>query len=179
MTPTLWLLATARTQRRAGLLGWTTGVLMTLGGFYWFAPLMHQHAKLPWPLAILCLVALAAWQGLSLLLAARAIWWIRAWKKLPMAVVAPVAIVALEHVWPVIFPYQLAITQAPASGPARPITMPPISFLSIGTWAACRAWPVEVATSVATTPVISHRLGILCMIAPPSPTRPIRSPAAR
>ena len=114
MTPTLWLLATARTPRRAGLLGWTTGALMTLGGFYWFAPLMHQHAKLPWPLAILCLVALAAWQGLSLLLAARAIWWIRTWKKLPMAVVAPVAIVALEHVWPVIFPYQLAITQAPA-----------------------------------------------------------------
>lgn len=31
-----------------------------------------------------------------------------------MAVVAPVAVVALEHVWPVIFPYQLAITQAPA-----------------------------------------------------------------
>lgn len=114
MTPLLWLVADAKNARRAGLLGWSTGAMMTLGGFYWFAPLMHQHAKLPWPLAILCLIALAAWQGLALMLSARAIWWIRRWKKLPMAVVAPVAIVALEHVWPVIFPYQLAITQAPA-----------------------------------------------------------------
>jgi apolipoprotein N-acyltransferase len=114
MVPLLWLLADARTPRRAGLLGWSTGAMMTLGGFYWFAPLMHEHAKLPWPLAVLCLVALAAWQGLALMLSARAIWWIRRWKKLPMAVVAPVAVVALEHVWPVIFPYQLAITQAPA-----------------------------------------------------------------
>jgi apolipoprotein N-acyltransferase len=48
------------------------------------------------------------------MLSARVIFWVRRWKKLPMAVVAPVAVVALEHVRPVIFPYQLAITQAPA-----------------------------------------------------------------
>src|SRR5262245_31736709 len=70
MLPPIWLWARAKTARRAGWLGWTTGVSMTVAGFHWFAPLMHTHAGLPWPVAALTLLALAGWQGVSLLLAA-------------------------------------------------------------------------------------------------------------
>jgi apolipoprotein N-acyltransferase len=119
MAPTLWLWSRAPTAGRAGLLGWATGAGMTLGGFHWFAPMMQEHAHLPWPAAILTLLALAAYQGLALMLSARAVWWVRAWaaargRPLPMALCAPVAIAATELVVPVIFPYQLAVTQTPA-----------------------------------------------------------------
>src|SRR5688572_22771177 len=77
MLPTIWMWARAKTARRAGWLGFATGAGMTLLGFHWFAPMMHEHARLPWPVAVLTLLALAAWQGLPLLLAARAIWWMR------------------------------------------------------------------------------------------------------
>jgi len=114
MLPSIWLWARAGTARRATLLGWATGAGMTIGGFYWFAGMMQHYAGLSWPLAILCLLGLAAYQGLPYLVAARVIWRVRAWRRLPMALVAPAAIVALEHLWPVIFPYQIAFTQAPA-----------------------------------------------------------------
>ena len=114
MLPAIATWARAPSARRAGLYGWVTGAGMTIGGFHWFAGLMHEHAGLPWPVAALTLIALAAWQGLPVLITARVVWWIRRWRPLPMALVAPVVYVALEHVWPVIFPYQVAITQVAA-----------------------------------------------------------------
>jgi apolipoprotein N-acyltransferase len=119
MLPAIAVWARAGSARRAGWLGHATGAGMTLFGFHWFAPMMHQHASLPWLVAVVTLIGLAAYQGISLHLAARAIWWMRAgaaargWPA-PMALIAPVAVVATEQLVPVIFPYQLAVTQVPA-----------------------------------------------------------------
>ncbi|MCB9575140.1 MAG: apolipoprotein N-acyltransferase [Kofleriaceae bacterium] len=115
--PTLWLIAGAPRASRAGLVAWTTGVTITLGGFHWFVFPFVDHTGTPWPAAIALLLGLAAYQALSLMLAGRAIWWIRAWsarrrgRPLPMALVAPLAFVGLEHALPVIFPYTIAISQ--------------------------------------------------------------------
>jgi apolipoprotein N-acyltransferase len=112
MLPLVWLWSHVKTARRAGWLGGATGLVMCALGFHWFAGLMHQHAGLPWPVAILALLLLSAWQALPLVLAGRAVWWIRRWKRLPMALVAPACVVAVEYAWPVVFPYQLAVTQS-------------------------------------------------------------------
>lgn len=114
MVPVLWLIERAPTARTAGRHGWIAGTVTTAGGFSWIAPMLQQHAQVPWPLAILALLAFAAYQGLGLLLAGRAIWWIRRRTKLPLALVAAVAVVAVEKAFPVEFDYSVSISQAPA-----------------------------------------------------------------
>ncbi len=117
--PLLWLVSRAPRASRAGLYGWACGFTISLVGFHWFVFPFVDHTGVPWPAAIALLLAFAAYQGLALLLAARAIWWARAWahrrgRWLPLAAIAPAAVVGFEHAQPVIFPYTIAISQAPA-----------------------------------------------------------------
>lgn len=112
LAPTLWLVEHAATPRRAALYAWTSGAVASLVGFRWFATLLTDQAHLPFVLGALGVALLAAYHGLVFFFMARAI---RALRKRgwPMAVCAPLALVTFEKIVPEVFPYFMAITQAP------------------------------------------------------------------
>jgi len=114
LAPTLWLIDQAATRRRAALYAWLSGAAASAGGFRWFASLLADQAHLPWVLGILGVLLLAAYQGLIFFFMARAIRALRK-RRWPMALCAPLALVTFEKLVPVIFPYFLAITQAPVT----------------------------------------------------------------
>ncbi len=112
LAPTLWLVDHAPSPRRAALYAWTSGTVASLGGFRWIVTLLTEQAGLPWPLGLLGLVLLASYNGLVFFFMARAIRALRR-KKWPMAICAPLALVTFEKLVPMVFPYFMAITQAP------------------------------------------------------------------
>ena len=110
LVPVLWAI---RDQRpgRAFLIGWLAGIVMNIGGFYWAIHMFREFAGMPWPLAALGLLLLAAANGF--LFAAWA-WGTRlitldtGWS---VAWVSPVVWTALEKFWPEIFPNYLGASQ--------------------------------------------------------------------
>jgi apolipoprotein N-acyltransferase len=116
--PLLWLIDRAPSPKRARRYAWLAGTACSLGGFGWIISLLSRYSSLPWPVAVVGLVLLAAYQGLIFWAFGAAVRRVRELSRerlgapLPMALLAPVAMVCFETVWPLIFPYQLAITQA-------------------------------------------------------------------
>lgn len=116
--PLCWLIDRAPTPRRARRYAWLAGTVCSVGGFSWVVELLGRYSSFPTALAALVLVALAAYQGL--------VFWAFAWAArsvrdhsrkvmgapLPMALIAPLGFACFETVWPMLFPYNLAITQA-------------------------------------------------------------------
>ena len=110
LVPVLWAL---RGQRpgRAFLLGWVAGIVGHGGGFYWVIGMFQVFAGLPWPLAALGLLLLAAANGILVAawawatrLITRDTGWSVVW-------VAPVLWTALEKFWPELFPNYLGASQ--------------------------------------------------------------------
>lgn len=110
LVPVLWAV---REQRpgRAFLIGWVAGIVGHAGGFYWIIGMFQQFAGLPWPLAALGLLFLAAANGIVLAtwawatrLITRDTGWSVVW-------VAPVVWTAVEKFWPEIFPNYLGASQ--------------------------------------------------------------------
>ncbi len=115
--PILFCAEQAKTGRRAFLYGWWSGLLMNMGGFYWIIHLLKRFAHLPWIGAFGLFLLMCAYQGVLVGVFAAVV---RAVRKrnptLPLALLAPLAMVAVELIAPLIFPYYMAITQAPAQG---------------------------------------------------------------
>jgi apolipoprotein N-acyltransferase len=110
LVPVLWAVR-EQTPRRAFFLGWTAGIVGHTGGFYWVIGMFRVFAGLPWPLAALGLLLLAAANGILLgiwawatRLITRDTGWSVVW-------VAPVVWTALEKFWPEIFPNYLGASQ--------------------------------------------------------------------
>ena len=110
LVPVLWAV---REQRpgRAFLLGWVAGGVGHAGGFYWVVGMFQVFAGLPWPLAALGLMLLAAANGMLIAtwawatrLITRDTGWSVVW-------VAPVVWTALEKCWPEIFPNYIGASQ--------------------------------------------------------------------
>jgi apolipoprotein N-acyltransferase len=110
LVPVLWAI---REQRpgRAFLIGWVAGIVAHLGGFYWIIQMFQRFAGLPWLLAALGLLLLAAANGIVLAtwawatrLIIRDTGWNVAW-------VSPVVWTAAEKFWPEIFPNYLGASQ--------------------------------------------------------------------
>jgi apolipoprotein N-acyltransferase len=113
LVPTLWLVDRAPTVRRAAAWAWLAGATASVGGFHWIADLLVVQGGLPRPLGWLGLLLLSAYHGLVFFLAARAIRAMRG-RGWPMALAAPLAMVTFEFAVPLVFPFGLFITQAPA-----------------------------------------------------------------
>jgi apolipoprotein N-acyltransferase len=101
-----------QTLRRAAGLGWTAGFVMTMTGFYWLLEMLEVFSGFPLPLCFLFMCILCAYQGgriaLAGYLAGRAE---RAGH--PTAVVFPLAFVASELLFPLLFPWYYAATLHP------------------------------------------------------------------
>lgn len=115
--PVMVAIARAPTRRTALFWGWLAGFSANAVGFYWVIGLLTTHAGLPWLLGLLALVLLAAYQALVFWLFAAAIWWLRALApRVPLAVTAPLAMVAAELIVPFMFPWYAGVTQVPNVG---------------------------------------------------------------
>jgi apolipoprotein N-acyltransferase len=112
MVPTMVATERATSTRQAFLFAWLTGTVGNAGGFYWLAGLFTRFAGFPWIAALLSLLVIAAYQGLVFALFGITTRAIRRHTPLPMALVAPLAIVTYELLLPVVFPFHVAITQA-------------------------------------------------------------------
>jgi apolipoprotein N-acyltransferase len=99
------------TPKRAFFLGTIFGFVLSIGGFYWVAHLLHEFANLNWFLSGLGLVLLCGEQALSIGI----VFWLlrRADRDFGLAAVwsLPIALVAVEHAFPVLFPYYVGASQ--------------------------------------------------------------------
>ena len=112
MVPVLFVLDRAHTHARATLFSWWAGAVMVGGGFYWLIELLRRFADVSSPVAVFFYLLFCAYQGSVFLLFGWAVRAIRRRKAFPMALLAPLAMVACELIVPLLFPSHLAIMQA-------------------------------------------------------------------
>jgi apolipoprotein N-acyltransferase len=112
VVPELLVALRASTPKRAFFYGWLTGGVAHGFAFYWMDGLLERFGHMS-PIESLPIMALLiAYQGLAFALFS---WGVRrAWQRTgwPLAVLAPLVMVAVELSMPQIFPYYLAISQA-------------------------------------------------------------------
>jgi apolipoprotein N-acyltransferase len=110
--PLLWSLKDA-TPRQALVLGAWMGFVTQLGGFTWIVHVLQVFAFAPLPLAFLGYVALCAVQGFLfgvLALVLRWAWLRRGWR---MAALLPIALVAVEFAYPLLFQSYTGVAMMP------------------------------------------------------------------
>ena len=108
------LVAVERTPsfRRALFLGWWAGLVETGGGFYWLVAVMQRFADFPWIVAVLIFLLFCAARALIFLGFTAGVLGVRRRLRLPMALLAPLAMVSGEFLVPQIFPCGQWISQA-------------------------------------------------------------------
>lgn len=114
----LWWVAEQGNARRAFLLGWATGFVTNVGGFYWVYVMVRDFGYMPPSIATLAVVLLALQQGVAFGLGA---WMGRLLtQRVPALIVLayPAAMVLSEALVPMIFPWRLGHSQwlIPATG---------------------------------------------------------------
>jgi len=112
MLPVLFAMERASSSRRAVFFAGWASLIGNSAGFYWIVGLLERFARVPRVIAILLLLLLGSYQASRFLLFALAVRFIRRKLSMPMSLVAPVVMVAVELCVPFIFSYNLAITQA-------------------------------------------------------------------
>jgi apolipoprotein N-acyltransferase len=110
--PMLLAVERAPSMRQALLLGWWAGVVETAGGFYWLIDVTQRFADFPWWAAALVLLAFCGARALIFLLFTGIVRAIRQRLRVPMTLLAPIAMVGCELVVPQIFPCGQWISQA-------------------------------------------------------------------
>jgi apolipoprotein N-acyltransferase len=113
MVPTFFAVERARTTRQAFLAAWLTGIIGNAGGFYWLVGMLQRFAHMPFVAAVPVFLLMCAYQGLVFALMGVAVRAVRRRApRLPVALVAPLAMVGFELALPMVFPFNVAITQA-------------------------------------------------------------------
>lgn len=113
LVPALHVALTARTPRRAFLHGWLTGIVGNTIAFFWMKGLLERFAHMPGIQAIPIMMLLTTYQGLEFGLWSWGIHRLaRRRPDRPLALLAPLVMVAIELAVPQIFPFYLAISQA-------------------------------------------------------------------
>jgi apolipoprotein N-acyltransferase len=114
LVPQLHVALTARTPKRAFLHGWLTGTLANTAGFYWMDGLLERFGHMPTVEAAPIMLLLTGYQGLEFALLSWGVHRLRARTqgRVPMALLAPLTMAAIELAVPQVFPFYLAISQA-------------------------------------------------------------------
>jgi len=114
--PMLYAVDRAPTWRQALFLGWWAGVVETAGGFYWLIDVTQRFAGFPWIAAAAVFLAFCAARALIFLLFTAALCAVRrrpdSTRRVPMTLIAPIAMVSSEYLVPQIFPCGQWISQA-------------------------------------------------------------------
>lgn len=113
--PMLLAVDRAPSVKVALLLGWWAGVVETAGGFYWLIDTTQRFTDFPWIAAALVLVLFCATRALIFVIFTGILCVVRGGaqrRRVPMVVLAPLALAASEFVVPQIFPCGQWITQA-------------------------------------------------------------------
>jgi apolipoprotein N-acyltransferase len=98
--------------RRALFFGWWAGVVETAGGFYWLIDVMRRFADFPWIGATAVFLLFCATRASIFLLFTGAVVAIRRRMRVPMTLLAPIAMVSCELLVPQLFPCGQWISQA-------------------------------------------------------------------
>jgi apolipoprotein N-acyltransferase len=112
VVPQMWVALDATTHKRAFLYGWLTGTVANAVAFYWMDGLLERFGHMPAIEAMPIVLLLVGYQGLAFAIFSWAVRRFQHRTKLPLAVLAPLLMVALELGMPQIFPYYVAISQA-------------------------------------------------------------------
>jgi apolipoprotein N-acyltransferase len=108
------LMAIDRTAnfRSALFLGWLAGVVETAGGFYWLIDVMRRFADFPWIGAAAVFLLFCATRAIIFLLFTAVVCGVRRRVRVPMTLLAPIAMVSSELLVPQLFPCGQWISQA-------------------------------------------------------------------
>jgi apolipoprotein N-acyltransferase len=98
--------------RRALFLGWWAGLVETAGGYYWLIDVMRRFADFPWIGAAAVFLLFCASRAIIFLLFTAAVLAIRRRGRVPMTLLAPIAMVSCELLVPQLFPAGQWISQA-------------------------------------------------------------------
>jgi apolipoprotein N-acyltransferase len=112
LVPQLVVARAAGTPKRAFFYGWLTGTVANAGGFYWIDGLFERFGHMPAIEALPIMLLLVGYQGLAFALLS---WGVRRAADRthrPLALLAPLVMVAIELLIPQVFPYYLAIAVA-------------------------------------------------------------------
>ena len=112
LVPQLVVALAASTPKRAFLHGWLTGSIAHAVAFSWMTGLLEKFGHMPAWEALPIVGLLVAYQGLAFGLFSWGVRRLHDRRPLPLAVLAPLVMVAIELVVPQMFPYYLAISVA-------------------------------------------------------------------
>ena len=98
--------------RRALFLGFWAGVVETGGGYYWLIDVMRRFADFPWIGAAAVFLLFCAARAIIFLFFTSAVLAIRKRNRIPMTLLAPIAMVSCELLVPQLFPAGQWISQA-------------------------------------------------------------------
>jgi len=98
--------------RRALFLGWWAGLVETAGGYYWLIDVMRRFADFPWIGAAAVFLLFCATRAIIFLLFTGVVLGIRKRSRVPLTLLAPIAMVSCELLVPQLFPAGQWISQA-------------------------------------------------------------------
>jgi len=112
LVPQLFVALDASTHKRAFLYGWLTGTAANAVAFSWMDGLLERFGHMPALERLPIMALLVGYQGLAFGLFSWAVRRFHRRAKLPLVLLAPLLMVAIEVGLPQMFPYYLAISQA-------------------------------------------------------------------
>jgi apolipoprotein N-acyltransferase len=98
--------------RRALFLGWWAGLVETAGGYYWLIDVMRRFADFPWIGAAAVFLLFCATRAVIFLFFTGVVLAIRKRSRVPLTLLAPIAMVSCELLVPQLFPAGQWISQA-------------------------------------------------------------------
>ncbi len=99
-------------NRRALFVSWLMGLVAHLGGYYWVVHLLMEFGQLPWSLAVAGYVLLCVVQGGSFAVFGWIAWKLRRKTGIALGWIVPLALMATEFAYPLIFQSYTANSQA-------------------------------------------------------------------
>lgn len=146
--PLLWAIRRTATTREAAGIGFIAGMATNLPAFYWLVYTIHVFGGFGYPIAIFFYASLTLYTALEFVIFAVAAQRIGLG---PLALAAPILWVALEFLYPTLFPWRMANSQfhAPVLTQIGDITGPfGLSFVMLWISAALtvlleRPWPLR------------------------------------
>ena len=161
--PLLWSVRQAVTGSEARRIGFVAGLATNLPAFYWLVYTIHVFGGFGYPLALFFYACLTLYGAAEFVLFA---WALHRIGPGPLALAAPVLWVALEFLYPNLFPWRMANTQfhLPVLMQIGDVTGPfGLSFVMLWTGAALaalirrpRGWAALIAAGSATMAVVLY-----------------------